>query len=984
MSENKSLTPPDGSDDKVDRSSAKSDPERSHTWLQGVLDAAVDGIIVADATGKIVRFNAAAEGIFGYRESEVIGANLTLLMPDGHVTGHEQAMASFKGEGRSKIVGRGRRISGRRRDGTCFPMYLSVGVTRAEGERFFTGIVRDIGEQVQAERKLELSEHRLSRSQSIANIGTWDWDIVTDKLYWSELIGPLFGYENVPETTYENFLAAVHPDDRPLVIEAVNNCVVLGDDYDIEHRVVWPDGSVRWMHERGDVLRDESGNPTRMLGVVEDITPHKHSALALSRSREILSRVSQLQNSYIDERGIRDFYDSALKDILSLTDSEYGFIGEVLYEEASPYLLTRALTDISWDETTRKLHARSHPRGLELRNLASLFGVTLRTGKLVISNDPAHDPRRGGLPFGHAPLNAFMGMPLRRGRALVGMVGVANRSGGYDAELAAELSPLLGTCASVIAAQRAEAARARAEAESRAAREQAERASRAKSEFLSNTSHELRTPLYSIVGLTDLLRQDPSTSPKQLSVIKEMQRASDHLLALLDDLLDLSKIESGHLEVQPAPVPAALFGEECMALVLPLAAAREIRMSSEVDASTPIVVWADASRLRQVLLNLLSNAIKYNHVGGKVELRWKVRGEHALVEVLDDGPGLSVDDQSRVFLPFSRAKAQAKSVGGTGIGLSLSRRLVELMGGQIGVESELGRGSTFWVELPLANADMHPDGCLADDAAPNATAAPSGAGRRLLVVEDNIVNQEVIAAQLRFLGYSPTLAANGQEALELWREEPFEGILTDLRMDVMDGFEFVKLVREGEQRRGTRVPIIGFSASIMPEDRRLAELCGFDDYLLKPTRQSILGQRLERLFRRGKEEKVFTAVQEPARSFDPTKLARFIGDDLVLQRASLDRLLSSLRRSSSELELALANHDRKRLAELGRELKASSRAVGANDLADRMYELELAARDIAAAELNELIDESRRLIHGTCEEILAHGASRQTGRRSRR
>jgi len=246
-----------------------------------------------------------------------------------------------------------------------------------------------------------------------------------------------------------------------------------------------------------------------------------------------------------------------------------------------------------------------------------------------------------------------------------------------------------------------------AEAALIAARDEAERANRAKSDFLSRMSHELRTPLNAVLGFGQLLESDPRDplTPGQLARVQELLRGGRHLLSLINEVLDLARIEAGALQVQLASVDVAELARDCLRLITPMALNSGIGLVFSNDAPQALWAQADATRLKQVLLNLLSNAIKYNRAQGQVELSWHAEPATATVrlEVRDDGPGLDLSQQARLFMAFERLQAERSNVEGTGIGLSLSKSLVQLMQGQIGVHSAPGQGSTFWVRLNAAH-----------------------------------------------------------------------------------------------------------------------------------------------------------------------------------------------------------------------------------------------------------------------------------------
>jgi signal transduction histidine kinase/ActR/RegA family two-component response regulator len=350
---------------------------------------------------------------------------------------------------------------------------------------------------------------------------------------------------------------------------------------------------------------------------------------------------------------------------------------------------------------------------------------------------------------------------------------------------------------------------------------EAERANKAKSQFLSSMSHELRTPLNAVLGFGQLLAQQP-LQPVQQQQVGEILQGGRHLLGLINDLLDLGRIESGELEISFEPVPARTLVDECIALMRPLAGERDIMLRHRPTASDEAHALADPKRLRQVLLNLLSNAIKYNRPGGVVVVEVEPAGQQLEFRVRDSGPGLSPDEQQRLFMPFERLSAGRTASDGTGIGLALSRQLVEAMGGRIGVLSEPGQGSTFWFQLRVADAP-------AGSAAP--AAPPASRRRTALYIEDNPVNLMLMAAML-------------EDELDLVTEaEPLQGldkamalqpdlILLDIQLPGIDGYEVLRRLRKDERTR--HIPVVAVSANAMRADVAAGKAAGFDAYLTKP------------------------------------------------------------------------------------------------------------------------------------------------------
>ena len=381
-------------------------------------------------------------------------------------------------------------------------------------------------------------------------------------------------------------------------------------------------------------------------------------------------------------------------------------------------------------------------------------------------------------------------------------------------------------------------AREAADAALRAAKDEAVRANQAKSDFLSRMSHELRTPMNAILGFGQLLEADrlePLTT-NQAQRVQALLRGGRHLLALIDDVLDIARIEAGRLQLALQPVSLALLVNDVLGLMQPLAQARGARLQQRLDpAGLPDLVWADPTRLRQVLLNLLSNAIKFNREGGRVTVHGHIDAGRVHLVVADQGPGILPEQLGRLFQPFERL-GQDGAVDGTGIGLALSRSLVQLMHGEIGVRSQPGQGSEFWLQLPLAAALP---GAVSPLAAPATAAAAGGRRCSVLYIEDNPVNLLLMEGMLAHRPMIDLRVAELPEpGLAMAEAQPPDLVLLDIQLPGIDGFEVLRRLRRMPGMAG--VPVIAVSASVMPADHALAAQAGFDGYLGKPVHMPAL------------------------------------------------------------------------------------------------------------------------------------------------
>ena len=506
---------------------------------------------------------------------------------------------------------------------------------------------------------LRQSEERMRRSQEFANIGTWDWHIKTGRLHWSDSIWPLFGYEkDKTETTYENFLAAIHPEDRQRVTQAVNDCVEHGSNYNIEHRVVWPDGTIKWLHESGDVVRNEDGIALHMLGVVQDITERLEAENQLRESEERFVFAVEGAGDGVWDWNIETNEVQFSKNWMQMLGYNPGELKnnfDTFLDLMHPDDRVRAKNKLD-----NYLNGKISVYAIELKMRCKdgSYKWILSRGK-VMNKDVDEKPLR--------------------------MIGIHN-----------DITK-----------------RKQVEQDLVLARKAAEAASEAKSLFLSNMSHELRTPMNAIMGYGQLLKLDTTQSltPNQEENVDEILNASKHLLELINELLDLAKIEEGAMDLTLEDTFAEYIIIESLNLINPLAKKRGIKIQlsknnvlknrEEFLEQINNKIKLDRIRFKQVMLNLLGNAIKYNNENGAITIACDSKNSNIVrISVTDTGPGLSEDKQARLFTSFDRLDAGDSGVEGTGIGLVITKKIVEMMDGEIGVSSQPGQGSTFWVEFP--------------------------------------------------------------------------------------------------------------------------------------------------------------------------------------------------------------------------------------------------------------------------------------------
>jgi PAS domain S-box-containing protein len=662
-------------------------------------------------------------------------------------------------------------------------------------------IVVDIRDRKAAEQALARETQRLEYILQGTNAGTWEWNIQTGETVFNERWANIIGYtlDEISPVSIETWMQFAHPDDLAASRDQLQRHFRHElDYYEVECRMKHKDGHWVWVLDRGKVFCwDAAGQPLLMSGTHQDITQRKQAEQELIKLKNNLQLTNELAN--------------------------------VGFWEVD--LVTHR---IYWSDVTKRIHG-----------VPADFQPDLDTG---INFYKAGDHRDQIAQAVQQAIATGEGFDLKLIIVTAQHTETWVRSVGYTEMVQGNCVKLYGIFQD-ISQEKAY------EDQILASQQAAIAANTAKSEFLANMSHELRTPLNAILGFTQILTADPSLLPQQRDYVHIMHRSGDHLLSLINSILDLSKIEANRITLDPVTIDFNEFIADLRAMFRERSEHQGLWFSLDVDSTIPRYIETDPNKLRQVLINLLSNAIKFTQTGG-ITLRVSVfpcvdaccptspasnsadyrTQQHIRFEVEDTGVGIAPEELSGIFDAFTQAKAGKASLEGTGLGLAISRRIVELMGGELLVESVVGQGSRFWFSIPLCLG--HPEQMmLSDQPARVVGLAAAQADYRILIVDDQADNRHVVTTTLEHLGFPIRTASNGEEAIACWQEWHPHLIWMDMRMPVMDGCEATRRIRSLEQEQtqsSHHTYILALSAQVSNVEQRMAFDAGCDDFVRKP------------------------------------------------------------------------------------------------------------------------------------------------------
>jgi len=753
--------------------------------LRAIYEGAQDGILMADVLSRnFVEVNPSICTMLGYERDELLQMSALDIYFSNDLP---RVIHEFEMQARGELsLASG--VPLRRKDGSTIYADITFTQIRVGGNQYSVGFFRDVTERRAAERSLAENQKRLELALDSAHMGVWEFDFTQNRLYWSPEIYNAFGFAPF-EPTREKLLAITHPDDVHVSATAMLAALQERRPYLAVYRVI-SGGKIVWVEDRGEIQFAPDGAPLKAVGTAQNITERQ---LAQEQLRKLAQAVEQSPESII------------------ITDLEarIEYVNEAFVRNTG-YSREEAL-----GQNPRMLSSGKTPRSRYAALWEAMVGGQLWKGEFI-------NCRKDGSEL----IDSAIVTPIRQADGRITHYVAIQGDITERVRLNEELDRHRHHLEQLVAERTSELVVAKAAAEA---------ANVAKSAFLANMSHEIRTPLNAVLGMARIGVRESASGVMQAR-FQQIANSGSHLLGVINDILDFSKIEANKLLIEEQAFPLVALIEDLRLLMADQAAERGLAFSVEVSPELPHWVRGDALRLRQVLLNLLGNAFKFTEQGS-VSVFVTAEEGYVVFQVCDTGIGMNESQIAQLFQPFQQADASTtRRFGGTGLGLVISRKLVQMMGGDIEVRSEVGVGSTFILYAPLREVSPPASQVVSSRIGDGQV---NLAGIRVLAAEDVEVNRMVLQDMLELAGAQVAFAGNGQEAIDRVKErgaDAFDVVLMDVQMPVMDGHQAARRLRE----LAPGLPVIGLTAHAMEEDRRKCLESGMVDHVTKPIDESQL------------------------------------------------------------------------------------------------------------------------------------------------
>jgi len=714
------------------------------------------------------------------------------------------------------------------------------------------GTFQDITERVENRQKLVDLTDRLKIALNSGAIGYWEWDITHNTLTWDKRLYELYGIPLGTTVQFETWTNSLHPDDRQPMATLTQQVIAGEAEFNTEFRVIHPDRSIHFLKSYGLVMRDDHGNPLSIIGVNFDITEQKQAEQIVRQQIEKETLLRQITQHIRETLDLQTIFETACQEIRQFIhsdrvgifrfypDSGYDdgeFVAESLQEGFSSVLAIR-VHDHCFGEDYAKRYTQGYFQEISdvlqsdlqdcHKEVLTQFQIRANLVMPLLLGE-----KLWGLLCIHACAAPRIWQPdeIDLIQQIAGQLAIAIQQADLFEQLQQEQQKLTQTNQALIRSNEALA-----------------RATRLKDEFLANMSHELRTPLTAILGMAESLQTKTfgELNSGQEQAIKLIEKSGEHLLSLINDILDLSKIEAGKLELKLASTSVKTLCENSTMFVRQMALTKKIDLETRISENIK-QIWVDEFRIRQSLINLLSNAIKFTPKGGNVILSVELEAQEIVFSVTDTGIGISPTDLDKLFQRFVQIDSSLnRQYAGTGLGLVLVERIITKHGGRVSVTSRVGEGSCFTLRLPSgpSSRNIIPDNVKTTPPPTQQKNSLLSVSPLILLADDDEGNRKTLDDYLSNKGCRILLAYNGKEALEMVKTHRPDLILMDIQMPEMDGLEATTLIRSDPAI--AHIPIIALTALALTDQIERCLAVGINEYLVKPLRFKVLMETIQK------------------------------------------------------------------------------------------------------------------------------------------
>jgi len=793
-----------------------------------------DGVITINKGGTILSTNPAVRDIFGYSPEELIGQNISMLMPPAQADIHDALVSASKVNQAGRTLAPDRMLNGRRKDGSPIPVSIRVfGFRDEDNQEVYLGLINDQSHEKALEKEKDKNRLLYRNIDLLEGIGMWRIDIGANMIEWTDQV---YAIQGLTRETFKlnisNAIACYHADDQLMVTRCVEAAIATGEKFEYRAKILRPDNSIRHVKVMGRTVHDPSGKPISIFGTFIDRTDEhlREANLARFSSQQTILKDILYQYSHLED--VEEFCNQTLKILHGFPwSSTTGNSALLLPNQWQDDYHCIAAIGISPEDIISLVATCGHDDTPDASGRFRL--IPIKRQDLILAYLAIEQADQASLDYQEQDFLS----------AATDVLAICFADVRKKTTITEQNSELITRIEKVqqLSTQFENQARAMTALSTELEHEKnrAEAANISKSAFLANMSHEVRTPLNGVLGMLSML-EFSSLSDEDHECVQMAKRAAYAALQLINDILDLSHLEAGKLSIAPTAFRLDEFLNGLQALLAPKAQEKALAFSIQNEIGDCLIT-GDDMRIQQIVTNLVDNAIKFTQAGYvRMRISQNTASGQVCFVVEDSGDGMPPEKLSTIFDRFEQVDpSSTRQHGGVGLGLSICQNLVELMNGTIEVASELGKGTRFTVRLPLP-VSSHAQ--VANIEAAQAKPDPC-ASLKILAAEDNDLNQEILRRVAKALDLDITIVENGEEALKAVLQGDFDVVLMDVQMPVMDGPTATRAIRAA----GETIPILAVTAHAMAGDKERFLASGMDGYITKPYEIATLLAEIERV-----------------------------------------------------------------------------------------------------------------------------------------